>query len=93
MVGACYAVGVRYIPQPQENKSPDGVVRPDLPRGTLPEEIWFLRQAVLYMDPQSDGTIARWNDDPGRKHGDVLAAFDLAVNEISAVTEHLRTFG
>ena len=59
-----------------------GAVKPDLKRGQLAEEFWFLRQAVKLIDPENPGLIWLFNDRCKTEHKDVLHLFDIALNMV-----------
>ena len=80
ILGAIGEVVDEPLESPDEYEEADGeTYRPDIPRGDLPEEIWFLRRAIKRISPDAPGYIYVWNDEQGRTHAEVLRAFDIAM--------------
>jgi len=72
---------------PTEWRDKPFAARPDSPRGTIPEEYWFLRLALSEIDPDGPGYIGAYNDTDGRTHSEVMQLFDRAIS--LCVAEHL----
>jgi len=53
--------------------------KPDAPRGSIPDEYWFLRLALREIDPDGLGYIGTYNDAEGRSHSEILHLFDRAI--------------
>lgn len=82
IVGAVAEVGVSTA-APPESLNDSGSVKSDLKRGQLPEEFWFLRQAVKLVAPENPGWIWLFNDADETSHQDILHIFDLALELVS----------
>ena len=54
--------------------------KPDAPRGSIPDEYWFLRLALREIDPNGLGYIGAYNDAEGRTHTEILHLFDRAIS-------------
>jgi hypothetical protein len=81
---AFHAVGVdtsRY----QKYINDAGEYSGSLERGKIPEPAWFVREAMNKIAPEFEGLIYKWNDAPGRTHGEVTnliaSAIELAKEE------------
>ena len=53
--------------------------KPDAPRGSIPDEYWFLRLALREIDPDGLGYIGTYNDAEDRSHSEILHLFDRAI--------------
>lgn len=81
IVGAVAEVGVSTAAPPQ-TLDESGSVKSDLKRGQLPEEFWFLRQAIKLIDPENPGLIWLFNDRCKTEHKDVLHLFNIALDMV-----------
>jgi hypothetical protein len=76
---AFHVVGVDYTAY-QHNLDKDDVFPGDLNRGEIPEPTWFVREAMNETAPEFDGLIYKWNDAPGRTHGEVIDLISSAIH-------------
>ena len=54
--------------------------RGELPRGSIPEPFWFLREAVKILTEGQFDSVGRFEDDPLTGHEDVVMVMDVAID-------------
>ena len=52
----------------------------ELPRGSIPEPFWFLREAVKILTEGQFDSVGRFEDDPLTRHEDVVKVMDVAID-------------
>ena len=79
--GAMRQVGTPCPDLPKEFSSDHKLYyRGDLPRGSIPEPFWFLREAVKILTEGQFDSVGRFEDDPVTGHEDVVMVMDVAID-------------
>ena len=78
---AMFQVGTPCPDLPKEFSSDHKLYyRGDLPRGSIPEPFWFLREAVKILTEGQFDSVGRFEDDPLTEHTDVILVMDIAID-------------
>ena len=79
--GAMRKVGTPYPELPEEYISEHKLYyRGDLPRGSIPEPFWFLREAVKILTEGQFDSVGRFEDDPMTEHEDMIIVMNVAID-------------
>ena len=79
--GAMRKVGTPYPELPQEYNSEHKLYyRGELPRGSIPEPFWFLREAVKILTEGQFDSVGRFEDDPMTEHEDMIIVMNVAID-------------
>ena len=79
--GAMRKVGTPYPELPEEYNSEHKLYyRGDLPRGSIPEPFWFLREAVKILTEGQFDSVGRFEDDPMTEHEDMIIVMNVAID-------------
>ena len=81
--GAMFKVGAPCPELPEQYISEQKLYyRGDLPRGSIPEPFWFLREAVKILTEGQFDSVGRFEDDPMTGHEDMIMVMDIAIDLI-----------
>ena len=79
--GAMRKVGTPCPELPEEYSSEHKLYyRSDLPRGSIPEPFWFLREAVKILTEGQFDSVGRFEDDPMTEHEDMIMVMNVAID-------------
>ena len=79
--GAMRKVGTPYPELPEEYISEHKLYyRGELPRGSIPEPFWFLREAVKILTEGQFDSVGRFEDDPMTEHEDMIIVMNVAID-------------
>ena len=79
--GAMRKVGTPYPELPEEYVSEHKLYyRGELPRGSIPEPFWFLREAVKILTEGQFDSVGRFEDDPMTEHEDMIIVMNVAID-------------
>ena len=79
--GAMRKVGTPCPELPEEYSSEHKFYyRGDLPRGSIPEPFWFLREAVKILTEGQFDSVGRFEDDPMTEHEDIIMVMNVAID-------------
>ena len=79
--GAMRKVGTPYPELPEEYISEHKLYyRGELPRGSIPEPFWFLREAVKILTQGQFDSVGRFEDHPMTEHEDMIIVMNVAID-------------